>query len=60
MLATPEPPGDRRRRSLTPADWAAFFAVNLYGVMHCVRAVTPSMVEALVSDHDHLRRRACR
>jgi NAD(P)-dependent dehydrogenase (short-subunit alcohol dehydrogenase family) len=28
-----------------PADWDKFFAVNLYGVMHCTRAVLPHMVE---------------
>jgi len=37
--------GDGAFIDTTPADWAAFFEVNLYGVMHCVRAVTPSMVE---------------
>ena len=37
--------GDGAFIDTTPADWAAFFAVNLFGVMHCVRAVTPSMVE---------------
>lgn len=28
-----------------PADWERYFAVNLYGVMHCSRAVLPHMVE---------------
>ena len=37
--------GDGAFVDTTPADWAAFFDVNLYGVMHCVRAVTPSMIE---------------
>jgi NAD(P)-dependent dehydrogenase (short-subunit alcohol dehydrogenase family) len=37
--------GDGPFVGTTPADWSAFFAVNLYGVMHCVRAVTPSMME---------------
>jgi NAD(P)-dependent dehydrogenase (short-subunit alcohol dehydrogenase family) len=37
--------GDGAFVDTTPADWSAFFAVNLYGVMHCVRAVTPSMIE---------------
>jgi NAD(P)-dependent dehydrogenase (short-subunit alcohol dehydrogenase family) len=27
-----------------PADWDRYFAVNLYGVMHCTRAVLPHMV----------------
>jgi 3-oxoacyl-[acyl-carrier protein] reductase len=26
-----------------PDDWARYFAVNLFGVMHCVRAVLPGM-----------------
>ncbi len=29
-----------------PADWEAFLRVNLYGVLHCTRAVLPPMVEA--------------
>lgn len=29
----------------TPADWERYFSVNLYGVMHCSRAVLPHMVE---------------
>jgi NAD(P)-dependent dehydrogenase (short-subunit alcohol dehydrogenase family) len=28
----------------SPADWQPFLAVNLFGVMHCVRAVLPSMI----------------
>jgi 3-oxoacyl-[acyl-carrier protein] reductase len=27
-----------------PADWVSYFAVNLYGVMHCTRAALPSMI----------------
>jgi 3-oxoacyl-[acyl-carrier protein] reductase len=27
-----------------PADWQRFFAVNLFGVMHCTRAALPSMI----------------
>ena len=27
-----------------PADWLRFFAVNLFGVMHCTKAVLPSMI----------------
>jgi NAD(P)-dependent dehydrogenase (short-subunit alcohol dehydrogenase family) len=37
--------GDGAFVDTTPADWDAFLRVNLYGVMHCVRAVTPSMIE---------------
>ncbi|NDZ95864.1 SDR family oxidoreductase [Streptomyces sp. SID6673] len=29
----------------SPTDWAPFFAVNLFGVMHCTRAVLGSMAE---------------
>jgi 3-oxoacyl-[acyl-carrier protein] reductase len=29
-----------------PADWQRYFAVNLFGVMHCTRAALPSMIEA--------------
>jgi 3-oxoacyl-[acyl-carrier protein] reductase len=29
-----------------PSDWQRFFAVNLFGVMHCTRAVLPSMIAA--------------
>jgi NAD(P)-dependent dehydrogenase (short-subunit alcohol dehydrogenase family) len=29
----------------TPADWDPFLQVNLYGVLHCTRAVLPTMVE---------------
>src|SRR5580658_6778698 len=27
-----------------PADWTRYFAVNLFGVMHCTRAVLPGMI----------------
>jgi 3-oxoacyl-[acyl-carrier protein] reductase len=37
--------GDGPFVETTPSDWGAFFDVNLYGVMHCVRAVTPSMIQ---------------
>jgi 3-oxoacyl-[acyl-carrier protein] reductase len=29
-----------------PADWERFFAVNLFGVMHCTKAALPSMIDA--------------
>jgi 3-oxoacyl-[acyl-carrier protein] reductase len=29
-----------------PADWDRYFSVNLYGVMHCVHAALPSMIDA--------------
>jgi NAD(P)-dependent dehydrogenase (short-subunit alcohol dehydrogenase family) len=29
-----------------PADWDRYFAVNLFGVMHCTRAALPSMISA--------------
>ena len=29
-----------------PADWQRFFAVNLFGVMHCTKAALPAMIEA--------------
>jgi 3-oxoacyl-[acyl-carrier protein] reductase len=29
-----------------PSDWDRFFAVNLFGVMHCTRAALPSMIDA--------------
>jgi 3-oxoacyl-[acyl-carrier protein] reductase len=29
----------------SPDDWAPYFAVNLYGVMNCVHAALPSMIE---------------
>ncbi|CAJ1509755.1 SDR family NAD(P)-dependent oxidoreductase [[Mycobacterium] burgundiense] len=28
-----------------PADWESFLRVNLYGVLHCTRAVLPAMVD---------------
>jgi 3-oxoacyl-[acyl-carrier protein] reductase len=28
-----------------PADWEMYLKVNLYGVMHCVRAALPAMIE---------------
>jgi 3-oxoacyl-[acyl-carrier protein] reductase len=30
----------------TPADWAKYFDVNLYGAMNCVHAALPGMIEA--------------
>jgi 3-oxoacyl-[acyl-carrier protein] reductase len=29
-----------------PADWQRYFAVNLFGVMHCTRAALPAMISA--------------
>jgi 3-oxoacyl-[acyl-carrier protein] reductase len=29
-----------------PADWQRYFAVNLFGVMHCTRAALPSMISS--------------
>ncbi|WP_102141351.1 SDR family NAD(P)-dependent oxidoreductase [Mycobacterium hubeiense] len=29
----------------TPADWEPYLRVNLYGAMHCTRAVLPTMIE---------------
>ena len=29
----------------TPADWEPYLQVNLYGVLHCTRAVLPTMVQ---------------
>jgi 3-oxoacyl-[acyl-carrier protein] reductase len=29
-----------------PANWSHFFGVNLFGVMHCTRAVLPAMIDA--------------
>ena len=28
-----------------PAEWDAFFAVNLFGVLHCAHAAVPGMIE---------------
>lgn len=28
-----------------PADWQRYFAVNLFGVMHCTKAALPSMID---------------
>lgn len=37
--------GDRSRfADSDPADWDMFLRVNLYGVLHCTRAVLPSMI----------------
>jgi 3-oxoacyl-[acyl-carrier protein] reductase len=32
--------------SSDPAEWSHFFGVNLFGVMHCTRAVLPAMIAA--------------
>jgi len=38
--------GARRPFAQTdPSDWQPFLAVNLYGVLHCCRAVLPAMIE---------------
>jgi 3-oxoacyl-[acyl-carrier protein] reductase len=37
--------GDGPFVETTPPDWDAFFQVNLFGVMHCTRAVTPGMMQ---------------
>jgi NAD(P)-dependent dehydrogenase (short-subunit alcohol dehydrogenase family) len=29
-----------------PAEWQRFFAINLFGVMHCTHAVLPAMIDA--------------
>ena len=29
-----------------PNEWSRYFAVNLFGTMHCTRAVLPAMIEA--------------
>ncbi|MBN2624421.1 MAG: SDR family oxidoreductase [Acidimicrobiales bacterium] len=39
--------GDRSAFADTsPADWEPFLRVNLYGAMHCSRAVLPAMIES--------------
>jgi NAD(P)-dependent dehydrogenase (short-subunit alcohol dehydrogenase family) len=38
-------PGMKAFVETEPADWEPFLRVNLYGVMNCVRAVLPRMVE---------------
>jgi 3-oxoacyl-[acyl-carrier protein] reductase len=35
----------RRFAETEPADWEPFLRVNLYGAMHCTRAVLPAMME---------------
>jgi 3-oxoacyl-[acyl-carrier protein] reductase len=45
-----EPPGTSRHRwsrfaESEPAEWQAFLAVNLFGVLHCTRAALPGMLE---------------
>jgi NAD(P)-dependent dehydrogenase (short-subunit alcohol dehydrogenase family) len=45
-----DPPGRPRHRwsqfvESDPAEWDAFFAVNLFGVLHCAHAAVPGMVE---------------
>ena len=42
-----------------PADWEPFLRVNLYGAMHCCRAVLPGMIAARLgpAHHHRLRRR---
>ncbi|WP_232476166.1 SDR family NAD(P)-dependent oxidoreductase [Flavisphingomonas formosensis] len=42
-LARPEP-GDRPFWELPADDWQRWFAVNLFGVMHCCRAAIPQMI----------------
>ena len=48
------------RTSSTPIrpEWQRFFAVNLFGVMHCTRAALPSMIVERVGSgrHDRVRR----
>lgn len=38
-------PGMSAFHQSEPTDWAPYFAVNLFGTMHCTRAVLPGMVE---------------
>jgi 3-oxoacyl-[acyl-carrier protein] reductase len=38
-------PGLRPVAETDPADWEPFLRVNLYGVMHCVRAALPAMID---------------
>ena len=49
-------------RRPSPADWEPYLRVNLYGVMHCARAVLPGMIDQRLGpgDHHRLRRRADR
>ncbi|HEV7421674.1 MAG TPA: SDR family NAD(P)-dependent oxidoreductase [Mycobacterium sp.] len=35
----------RRFAETEPADWEPYLRVNLYGAMHCTRAVLPAMIE---------------
>ncbi len=37
--------GMRPFHETDPADWRRFIDINLYGVMHCVRAVLPGMID---------------
>jgi 3-oxoacyl-[acyl-carrier protein] reductase len=51
-MAGPVPPGERVSvssgafASTDPAEWNRYFAVNMYGPMHCARAALPHMIEA--------------
>ena len=38
--------GRKRFAETEPADWEPYLKVNLYGAMHCTRAVLPAMIEA--------------
>jgi NAD(P)-dependent dehydrogenase (short-subunit alcohol dehydrogenase family) len=38
-------PGMTNFAETSPADWQKFLSVNLYGVMNCVRAALPPMIE---------------